>query len=170
MNTTFRFLMFLCCAATAPASAQSIGPGSINTSGGRGLISSEAFEYAVGQLTPGQSASAGAILITPEVLQPQLQAAGVIEQVSENALRVFPNPASTTLFLQPALQAGTTLEYALHDAAGKVVSRGTASLSQGTERQTLQVETLSAGFYTLKTSWTSGGSHYEAAFKVQKLQ
>lgn len=170
MNTKLRLLLSGCFVALTPATspAQSIGPASINPSGGSAQVATDTYEYAVGQLTPGQTASAGGIIITPEVLQPRIQSTGMIEQVSESAVRVFPNPTSSSLFLKPSLLAGTELRYVLYDASGKVVARSTATLSQGTEQQTLQVETLSPGMYNLRVSWTSGGNPYEAGFKIQK--
>lgn len=157
------FLLITACFGTQ---AQSIGPAMINAAGGSATIGGNIHEYAIATEVLGPVAS---LTVTPGPLQPAPTTAGIADAPGLAAqLLVFPNPAQSTVHIQPSLAAGDELSYTLADAAGKVVLRQTARLATGTERQTLHVGSLAAGSYLLTVF--GSGSDQKAAFNIQKIQ
>lgn len=159
-------LSLLLIAVLPEARAQSIGPSAINAAGGSATISGDTHEWAIATEVLGPTTS---LLVTPGPLQPSRGPDGIAGAPGLAAqLSVFPNPAQTQLFLQPAFAAGSEISCMLADAAGKVVLRHTAYLATGTERQTLSLSSVAAGTYMLTVQ--AGTEGQTATYKVQKIQ
>ena len=154
----------------APLYAQSIGPSTIDAAGRSFTGGGVTYEYAIGQLITANTFISPTLVITHGVLQPN-NATGIADQmISAESLQVYPSPVENTLFLQPAFNAGGTLQYGLYDAAGKMVMSRETHLKNGTERQELTVSHIAAGQYFLNVTWIQAGVSYASAYKLQKLQ
>lgn len=171
MHPTFKLLLTcgLCALAPAAVRAQSLGPTALTAAGGSGTINATTHEYAVGQISSGASLTAPGILITPGVLQPSINRAGVAG-IPQEQLQVFPSPAESDLFIQPAFSGAGELRYSLYDAAGRLISERNAKLQTGTEKQQLSVRALAAGQYMLHVSWNSQGRQSAGAYQIRKIK
>lgn len=168
-----KLLLTLSCIAMScmHASAQSVGPSALNAAGGSGTIGASTYEFSIGELTMPQTYSSATLVVTDGVLQPNIFSSGVSNPgIAAKELSVYPNPVQHVLFLQPAFSHGGKLRYVLTDAAGKTIYTQERSLSQGNERQEINMSAIAAGQYTLSVEWQQGGQKYNSAYKIQKLQ
>ena len=166
-----KYLMtfLLCMLITVITTAQSVGPSSLNASGGSAVVSGNTFEYAIGDLLTTTYTSSS-LVVTQGVLQPMPAPTGISTPgIAASDLSVFPNPASGYLFLQPGFSKGGVLEYLLLDATGKTVLQRSVTLTQGNERQEIVMTPFAAGQYMLQVQWRQQGQTYMNAYKVQKL-
>lgn len=155
---------------TMHSTAQSIGPSSLNASGGSKVIGSNTFEYAIGSVVAGTSYISSGLVVTQGTLQPLTSGTGISTPgIAASDLSVFPNPAAHNLFIQPRFGKGGTLEYALLDVLGRTVLQKTVVLKQGDERQEIIMSSFATGQYTLNVQWQQQGSTYISAYKIQKL-
>lgn len=153
------------------ARAQSIGPSTLDATGGSAVISGNTYEWAVGQMTSMNTYSSANLVVTPGVLQPAPVPEGIADAGSIQGISIFPNPASTDLFVAPAFGRRGALQMQLLDAAGRVVRRQEAELTTGDERQAIPMQSLAAGSYLLRLVWTpDGAAATVGAYTVQKLQ
>lgn len=157
-------------AGTLAASAQSIGPSTLNSAGGSTVISGNTYEWSLGEMTVVSTYSGVNLVVTQGLLQPANLSNSIHEhQLSAGALQVFPNPAEDVLYLQPAFKQGDKLSFALLDMTGKTILREEKTLVTGTELQTIRLTALAAGNYMLQVVLVSAGENYNAGYKVQKL-
>ena len=158
--------------ATFPARAQGNGPATVDVAGDSRNIRGITHEYAIGQVVSGEPSVFGGLIVTPGVLQPTLRRRFLPEKgIDPSELRVFPSPASSTLYLQPAFRRAGTLSYALFDAGGKLVAARETELAVGSEPQQLDVSLLASGQYFLRVTWTAGRATPRASgYKIQKLK
>ena len=153
------------------AHAQSVGPSALNATGGSGTIAGNTYEYSIGTINLSQTFSSASLVVTDGVLQPILTPTNVAQpHISAAQLSVFPNPVSSTLFLQPAFAKGGQLKYMLTDAAGKTITGESHALVTGDERQEINMKHLAAGQYHLTVEWQSGSASFTNAYKIQKIQ
>ena len=162
-------LSLMLCTATF-VHAQSIGPSAIDAAGGSVSAGGNTYEYAIGQVVAGNTFTAASLVVTPGVLQPVSTTGVTLPAIAQADLKVFPSPAETTLYLQPAFSGSGSLQYSLYDAAGKLVLSHTVILKSGTERQVLNVAQIAAGQYMLRAMWLQAGITYTSGYKVQKLR
>ncbi|WP_118975474.1 T9SS type A sorting domain-containing protein [Taibaiella koreensis] len=168
MRKTFTVMCSLCL-GTMAARAQSIGPSTINATGGSTAIAGNTYEYAIGELLPATLSGPG-IVITPGVLQPNKKTVGIDDkQFFAGALDIYPNPAEETIFLQPRFTTGGTLSYVLYDVLGRMMQRKDCPLSSGKEKQSISLRSLASGTYSLEVSFNQKGKLYRNAYKVQKI-
>ena len=164
-------LLPVCALACFAATAQSIGPSTLNAAGGSAVIGGSTFEYAVGDVVAGTTLSSATLVVTQGVLQPARTSQGVHTVATITGLDVYPSPVTDLLYLQPHMTKGGMLQYVLYDAAGKLVLKsGQVALQQGNERQEADVRTLAAGHYLLQVQWTEGGKQLNGAYKIQKIK
>jgi len=158
-------------AGTLAASAQSIGPSTLNSAGGSAVIGGNTYEWSLGEMTVVSTYSDANLVVTQGLLQPFNLSNGIHEhQLSAGALQVFPNPAEDVLFLQPAFKQGDKLSFALLDMTGKTILREEKTLITGKELQTIRLTALAAGNYMLQVAVITNGENYNTGYKIQKLR
>jgi hypothetical protein len=165
-------ILILCsaCLCTSPAWSQSIGPSTINTTGGTTVISGNTHEFSIGELLIETKTSAN-IIVTQGVLQPVPQPTGIDDKdFFADHLNIFPNPAEEVVFLQPSFSSGGKLSYRLYDALGRSIEQAEFTLLTGKEKQTIRLKHLAASTYMLNVSFLQLGKTYTTAYKIQKLQ
>src|SRR5689334_18505096 len=82
--------------------AQSIGPSALVAAGNSATTGTLTHEFALGQLTPGNSYISSGLVVTPGVLQPAAATGIAPRTITEADLKVFPSQVESSLFLQPA--------------------------------------------------------------------
>jgi hypothetical protein len=165
-------ILILCsaCLCTSLAWSQSIGPSTINASGGTAIISGNTHEFSIGELLVETKAGAN-IIVTQGLLQPIPQPNGIEDRdFFADHLDIFPNPAEEVVFLQPSFSSGGKLSYHLYDALGRSIEQAAFTLLTGKEKQTIRLKHLAASTYMLNVSFLQQGKTYTTAYKIQKLQ
>lgn len=150
--------------------AQSIGPSTLNASGGSASVAGNLYEWSVGEMTMISTFSSSGLVVTQGLLQPSATGGtgvGNSPQITQH-LDVFPNPADYILYLNPRFRGPVTLQYSLLDMTGRTVLSQKAFLPTGTEKQSLLLSHLAAGQYMLSVVLDDQGDHYNAAYKIQK--
>lgn len=157
------------CGSTVVAQAQSIGPSTLNATGGSKVINSNTYEYSIGELVTSTFANPN-LIVTQGVLQPNLSTSSVGTVPGKiSQLKVYPNPvADGQLYLSPSFSGGGKLVYLLTDAAGKTVVSQTLTLQTGKELQTISMNAYAAGQYTLSIEWQDKSGRSSGNYKIQK--
>lgn len=170
MKYTTLFLLGLCAAPLLRA--QSIGPASVNATGGSRQIAGNTYEYAIGDGVFTPAFVGPGLVVTPGVLQPTDEDPNSIQPpgIDAGALALFPNPAQDVLLLQPRFGKKGNLHYLLYDGLGRVILQKDCSLQTGNERQEIHLQALSVGQYTLRVAWTAADGRYVSAYKIQKIK
>lgn len=148
-----------------PAAAQSVEPAVVNASGGFSATSTHSFEYSVGQLIP----SGVQAPLTPGVHQPAWNVGLEKTAKTDSKVSVYPSPMESVLYLKPDWKAGETLYYTLFDASGKTILKRDVRLTNGNERQEIEVTSLAAGNYILEVASGNNPAN-KVRFKLQKLR
>lgn len=149
--------------------AQSIGPSTLNASGGSATISGGTHEWSVAENTVVSTYSSSSLVLTQGVLQPMPPATGIskLQNATDN-VRVYPNPVQNELFLQCEFNSGGTLSYMLQDITGKLISRKEQQLSTGKEKITVSFDGLATGNYMLNVMYVQPTGNAAASFKISK--
>ncbi len=171
MRPKLYFTLACCMLAIASTKAQSVGPSTLNASGGSKIIGNNTYEYSIGEMSVIATYSSSSLVVTQGILQPKLSPGGIAQHhLSATDLSVYPNPVQSTLFVQPSFAKSGSLQYVLTDASGKTVAIHSANLDLGNERQEISMAPYAAGQYTLSIIWTAGGNTATGAYKIQKIQ
>lgn len=149
---------------------QSIGPSTINASGGSKTISGNTYEFSIGEMALVNTAIGSNIIVTNGVLQPNPSPTKVkdVNALSDN-LKIYPNPSDNILNIQPDFETGGQLTYQLYDALGRIMLSGEFNLVSGKEKQTISLNQLAASSYVLHLNLNKKGIKYNASFNVQKI-
>lgn len=166
-----RLIIPLMLLASAHTHAQSIGPTTINASGGSAVISGNTHEWAVAENTVVSTYSSSSLILTQGVLQPMPPSTGIskVNNAQDN-VRVFPNPVQNELYLQCEFNGAGTLAYTLQDITGKLISRREEKLQTGNEKITVSFDGLATGNYMLSVMYTQSTGTSAASFKISKTQ
>ena len=166
--TTFLSCVLL---AAVGSSAQSIGPATLNITGGSSTNNGNTYEFAIGSVVSGNTYISTNLIVTPGVLQPETSDPDGIElpEITAGELSVYPNPVTQTLFLQPHFDKGGTLEYVLYDVAGRTITRQTQALPLGNEKQEIRMAAYATGQYILQIRFLTPGKTSINAYKIQKV-
>lgn len=161
-------LLFLALTGGADAFPQS----AVNAGGGGGSLAGRTFDFSIGEMTRIQTAAGTNLIVTEGLLQPSAEEGSEIarQPLSIDALRVYPNPAADILNLQPRLQQGGILHCRLTDLQGRLLLQKRFELSNGNEKQQINVSGLAAGNYLLQATVSQGSAQYTNSFKIQKLR
>ena len=165
-------LIPLTIAAAMSAHAQSVGPATINATGGTRIIGSNEFDWSIGEMTLVSTFSNPSIIVTQGVLQPEgLTNSGVANNAAiSNQLKVFPNPASSVVFFQYTSQRPGTLCYRLMDMTGKASITRTINIVQGNNEAQIDLTHLACATYLLEVTVNSGsGAGESISYKIQKI-
>ncbi len=146
----------------------------VNANGGTATINGIVYEWNVGEPITQTVAKSG-IVITQGYLQPMKTKGGnstatqTLEGLSQEQIKLYPNPATSMVMLQPAFKSKGTLSYTLYDATGKVMLNKTEMLQLGNELQEIDLTRLADGHYWLQIHWQGEASQQTGTFKIDKL-
>jgi hypothetical protein len=161
-------LIPLVLAAITSVNAQSVGPSTLNATGGSKVIGTQEFEWSVGEMTMVSTFTGSSVIVTQGVLQPSAAMTGVQNTTGLiNQLQVFPNPASSVVNFRYTSVLEGRLNYRLIDMTGKVISSQTMNVKQGTNEQQLDLTSLACATYFLEI--TAPGSE-TISYKIQKIK
>ena len=165
-------LIFSCIAASIGAHAQSIGPATMNASGGSSVVAGNEFEWSIGEMALVSTFSSASIVVTQGVLQPADKSTKVADDHElQQQLKVFPNPATSIVNLQYTSNTRGALSYRLLDMSGKTVNTTTIDIAPGSNNGQVDVSALACATYMLDVTLDSGAGKTEhATFKIQKLK
>jgi len=165
-------LIPLALAVSVNIRAQSIGPATLNVTGGTTVIGSNEYDWSVGEMTMISTFTATGIIVTQGVLQPAESASGVANvSLLSKQLQVFPNPATSVVNVQYSSQVQGTLTYRLMDVAGKVIAERAMTVSPGTTTEQVNVSELACATYMLEVTVNAGNATPESiSYKIQKLK
>jgi hypothetical protein len=164
------FLLLLLC--TVAVRAQSIGPATLNSTGGQNTIGGNTYEYSIGEMSMVSTASGTGIIVTQGTLQPNNNTSSIKTiSIKDDELKVFPIPASTMVNIQTSFANAGKLNYTLYDASGKKIFTNSNLLNTGNESLKMNIEPYASGNYLLEISFEKqDGSIYFKNFKIQKTQ
>jgi hypothetical protein len=152
------------------AGAQSVGPSTLNSTGGSAALSGKTYEWSIGEMTVVNTATASNIIVTQGILQPMPPQTGIRENhLTNQNIKVYPNPAENVVYLQPGFTSSGNLQYSLQNMTGQTIMQKETMLVTGDEKQTLVLESLPAGSYMLSVRFIHAGQLFNTSFKIQKL-
>lgn len=153
------------------SNAQSIGPSTLNSTGGHNTIGGNTYEYSIGEMSLVNTASSSSIIVTQGILQPSSNTSKIqFASITDSEMKVFPVPTASILNIHPAFSNGGVLHLNLLDAAGKNVVNKKISLSSGKEMQQLDIQAYASGNYLLNISYETPSGTFQKVFKIQKTQ
>jgi hypothetical protein len=152
--------------------AQSVGPSTINATGGATIIGSNDFEWAIGEMAIVSTFTTPDIIVTQGILQPDDGTLGVpVTGELSKALSVFPNPATDCINIQYRSPGEGMLSCRLLDALGKEVSSRKITVANGQVAGQMDIRSLAVAGYMLEvTIVPANGTPRVAAYKIQKLR
>jgi len=165
-------LIPLILAGSVTLKAQSVGPATVNAAGNTTIIGGNEFEWSVGEMSLISTFSTPGIIITQGVLQPAPADVTATRDVSlTRHLQVFPNPASSIVFLEYNAESSGILSYDLMDITGRVLAKKTVKISRGTITEQINISELACATYMLKVSVSNENAGSEStSYKIEKLK
>ena len=165
-------VFFLGIAGSINIRAQSIGPSTINSSGGSGILGSNEFEWSIGEMTLVSTFTGSSVIVTQGVLQPVLATEAVPNSnVLKNNLKVFPNPASSFVNIEYTGQKNEVLSYTLYDLAGRYIKAGRTDVTSSVSKIQVDLSDLANAGYMLEVTANGASSGTEkASFNIQKIK
>lgn len=170
MKKNYFLWILILCSAISVANAQSIGPSTLNASGGSATAGGNTYEWSVGEMTLVSTATSASVIVTQGVLQPvqSTNGVGTIDNTMYQYMDVYPVPTSSMLYLQPHFTGGGTLQYSLLDVTGKTIVKEEVTLHTGKEKQSIDLNRLAAANYMLVVHFTGNDGQRTAAYTIQK--
>ena len=163
-------LIPLALAAITGANAQSVGPATLNATGGSKTIGTQEFEWSVGEMTMVSTFAGSNVIVTQGVLQPSAAMTGVPNSPGlTDQLQVFPNPVSSVVNFRYTSASEGTLNYRLIDMTGKVISSLSMNVKQGTNEQQVDLTSLACATYFLEITTHTPGTE-TISYKIQKIK
>lgn len=171
MKKTYMLMLIMTLPGIIPnVRGQSIGPSTLNASGGSGTIGSTKFDWSVGEMTMVSTFTGSSVIVTQGVLQNDISSSSVGSISLNEHLQVFPNPASTLVNLQLNSDKEGTLQYTLLDMTGKRITDRKTAIKQGTNTEQMDISNLAAAVYMLEVSFTSASGTASSSYKIDKLK
>ena len=154
------------------ARGQSIGPATLNATGGTKTIGSNVCDWSIGEMAMVSTFYGTSTIVTQGLLQNEIMIkAGVANTNLTGRLQVFPNPASATVSLQYTAAQPGALSYRLMDMGGKVILSSSSMVSQGTATEQVNIASLAAATYMLEVSFKTDNNAAETtSYKIEKLK
>jgi len=157
--------------AAVTVHAQSIGPATLNATGGYTTIGTNEFEWSVGEMTLVTTFSTSGIVVTQGVLQPRDIPTGIPHTALLTNLIVFPNPATSVVNLQYTSAGQGKLTYRLMDMAGQLIRSAAVDVKQGTTSEQINIAPLACATYLLEIAVNMEGNPTEmTTYKIDKLK
>jgi hypothetical protein len=171
MKRTALFLLISGWMIPFQLNAQSIGPSTFNSAGGSATVGGNTYEWSLGEMLLVSTLSSSGIIVSQGVLQPGPlpNRIGGIE-IADGLVRVFPNPATTAVFVKTAMDRPGRLFLQLFDAMGKLVSQQQADQLTGAQKHEVNLAPFAAGHYMLLVKYVSTAGEAYRSFKIQKTQ
>ena len=169
MNKPYLIVCASCIAGTIQA--QSIAPAAYNVTGGQHQIGAVTYEWSVGEMPLVSTETQPGITVTQGLLQPAtLTGTGIKETIAEGLLQIFPNPATGIVFIQPQLNYKGKLAWVLADATGKIIRNNEVYLTQGNERQEINIAALADGPYFLTITLPGAQAYRSRTWVITKTK
>lgn len=157
-------------ALSLTASAQSVGPATLNATGGTVVIGANEFDWSVGEMVMVSTFSTSSIVVTQGVLQPAATSTTRIEEADwPTKLSVFPNPASSIVNINCTSPSPASFTYRLMDMTGKALLTGSSAAKQGLSTEQLNIGSLACATYMLAITVNTGQETKTITYKIEKL-
>ncbi len=160
--------------STSLSFAQSINPSIINTNGGSTVIAGNTYEWSIGEMVLVNTVSAGSVIVTQGLLQPNKPSSGSAINESQfifDHVSVYPNPTENLFYLSTDFHNNGKILSTLYDLNGKIIMDN-ETLSKGQQLKIpFNISNLSAGNYMLIVSFVpenGQGKFSKAAYKIEK--
>lgn len=153
------------------ANAQRLSPTIINAAGGSATVNGITYEYSFGEMTMINTFSTPKLIVTQGVLQSKTDTVAIGIHESESSapvIAVFPNPTGQYISFESDYKTAGKLDYALVDAAGKLILNKRLIISAGKTKETIDVSNLPNGMYFLKITVSQGIETIVQTSKIQK--
>ena len=153
-------------------SAPSIGPSTLNATGGTKIIGTSEFDWSVGEMAMVSTFYSSKIIVTQGLLQNELSTPQKVANTDlVQRLQVFPNPSSSIVTLQYTAGSDGAFNYRLMDMTGKVLLVHSGAVKEGMTTEQLNIAPLAAATYMLEVSFKSNNDGAEAStsYKIEKL-
>ena len=162
-----KMLFLLLCTTSSVLMAQS----TLNAAGGETTIGGNTYEFSIGEMALVSTLSTASVIVTQGLLQPTPQWPTNTKDliISKDVLKVYPNPASAIVNLQPQFSTGGTMQILLLNANGKTMLRKDYRLAAGREKQQIDISQYAQGNYILNVNFSNGKNKSKNSYKIQKL-
>jgi Secretion system C-terminal sorting domain len=149
--------------------AQSIGPSTLNSAGGKATIGTNTFEYSIGEMAVVSTNTAGTITITHGVLQPNANKADNITDIeyAKFNLNIYPNPASNEVNIAIVNNAVFLVSIQLYDITGKMIQNIAKPVLQNGVCK-IAIAEYAVGNYLLKVTTNLNSTTHQSAFTISK--
>lgn len=148
---------------------QTVGPSTLNAAGGSGTIGSNVYEFSIAEMTLVNTLSNANIIVTQGVLQPNQNGIGIKDFESVvGSINVYPNPTQNVIHIDVKPMVDLELDYVLVDISGKTLFAASLPKNSSTETQTIDLQYLPAGTYTLMVS--AKNTDLRTSFKIEKVK
>lgn len=174
MKRTFILAGVFCTMLGLPyVRGQSIGPQTLNATGGTFNMGSNVFDWSIGEMSMVSTFSGPAIILTQGLLQNEtmLSVSGINDTHLQQWVRVFPNPASSVLNLQFTTSSTGTVTYAFMDITGRVLISKSVPVVSGRVEEQLNISAFAAAPYLLEVTITDEqAGAKKTSYKIDKLK
>ncbi len=152
------------------ANAQSIGPATLNATGGTAVIGANEFDWSVGEMVMVNTFSTSSVVVTQGVLQPAASSTTRVDETDWPArLSVYPNPASSVVNIHCASVQPSSFTYKLMDMTGKTLLTGKSTAKNGKPEEQLNIATLACATYMLAITVNTEHETKTITYKIEKL-
>jgi hypothetical protein len=152
---------------------QSVTPSAYNCAGGSKVIGGNIYDWSFAEMMLVNTATSSNLIVTSGLLQPvDLNVGTEVFQAATGNVKVYPCPTVDLLNIETSFANSGKLDYQLLDMSGKLLLVNKASLSNGSNINSLSLSAYPAGEYVLLIVFSpeNGISKFTQTFKVQKLQ
>ncbi|PZF72540.1 T9SS type A sorting domain-containing protein [Taibaiella soli] len=143
----------------------------LNATGGTAVVSTDIFEWSVGEMPLVQTFTTSSLMVTQGVLQtdPISTDVNTTAGINDN-LHVYPVPASSLLNIQYDFAKSGTLNYELQDITGRKIAGRSLKISSGSQTEQVSMESLASGHYLLHVLYQPTGADKASSvvFKIEK--
>lgn len=143
----------------------------LNSAGGSKVVAGNTHSWSVGEMTVVNTATAGNIVVTHGVLQPDNSAAAVSDATLPGSFEVFPNPTTDAVRFRYQFPYAGTLHCMLLDVTGKKLLDRSYPVTAGNGTEILSLQDFAVGTYVLQIRLTdSKQAVYSTAYTIQKTR
>jgi len=163
-NIKTTILALMLCAGSAHAQS------TLNAAGGGGTIGGNSYDYSIGEMTLVSTETSSSIVITQGLLQPEAKFATSTKDliIAQDQMSIYPNPTAAIVNIQPQFTTAGTMQISLLDALGKTIVRQEYKLSNGTEKQQIDISGFAIGNYLINVNFTNNKTTLRNTYKIQK--
>lgn len=156
-------------AGSYTARGQSIQTRTVNVAGASTTVNNQVHEWSVGEMALVNTATNASLTVTQGVLQPVDFPTEVPYIRLDEQLDVYPNPASTTVYIKYNLLNKGSLSFVLTDIAGKKLLDRVVEPGALTGTEAIDMNAYADGNYMLNVIHTGGRQPETVSFKIQKI-